>query len=151
MKTFRMHLNELFDKPYRWKKESGTFFDGGFFYSFRSADGGKFDVEFDTLYKDDTEYNLQFTKDGNYRATGEGDALKVFATILDIIKDFSKKADFETLSFEASKGVGGKDSKGRVRLYKTMVQRFAKKFGFTAKVDDSDPKTTLFTLRKENK
>jgi len=110
-----------------------------------------FDVEFDTLYKDDTEYNLQFTKDGNYRATGEGDAPKVFATILDIIKDFSKKADFETLSFEASKGVGGKDSKGRVRLYKTMVQRFAKKFGFTAKVDDSDPKTTLFTLRKENK
>jgi len=147
MKTFKSLLNELFDRPYRWKKESGIFF-----YSFRSDDGGKFDVEFFKLSpRYDMEYNLQFTKDGRYAATGEGDAPKVFATIFDIIKDFMKKADFEELSFEASKGVSGKDSKGRVRLYKTMVQRFAKKFGFTAKVDDSDPKTTLFTLRKENK
>jgi len=146
MKTFKMHLNELFDRPYRWKKESGIFF-----YSFVSADGGKFDVEFLKLNSNEMEYSLSFTKDDRYAATGEGDAPKVFATIFDIIKDFMKKADFEELSFEASKGISGKDSKGRVRLYKTMIQRFAKKFGLTAQVDDSDPKTTLFTLRKENK
>ena len=146
MKTFRMHLNELFDRPYRWKKESGIFF-----YSFVSADGGKFDVEFLKLNSNEMEYSLSFTKDDRYAATGEGDAPKVFATIFDIIKDFMKKADFEELSFEASKGVSGKDSKGRVRLYKTMVKRFAKKFGLTAKVDDSNPKATLFTLRKERR
>jgi len=144
MKTFRMHLNELFDRPYRWKKESGIFF-----YSFVSDDGGKFDVEFLKLNSNEMEYSLSFTKDDRYAATGEGDAPKVFATIFDIIKDFMKKADFEELSFEASKGPN--DSKGRVRLYKTMVKRFAKKFGLTAKVDDSNPKATKFTLGKTSK
>lgn len=143
MKTFKSLLNELFDTPYHWKKESGRFV-----YSFVTDDGGKFDVEFFKIYEDDTEYNLHFSKNGNYKATGEGDAPKVFATILDIIKDFTKKADFEELSFEASKGQNNKDSKGRVRLYNTMIKRFAKKFGFTSRVDDSDPRTTEFTLRK---
>ena len=81
--------------------------------------------------------------------TGEGDAMRIMATVLDIIKSIIKKHDPMTLVFSADK----KDEKivgntGRAKAYGAMVRRFASKLGYKPEVKDST-KETMWQLTKK--
>ena len=81
--------------------------------------------------------------------TGEGDAIRIMATVLDIIKSIIKKHEPMTLVFSADK----KDEKivgntGRAKAYGAMVRRFASRLGYKSEVKDST-KETKWQLTKK--
>ena len=72
--------------------------------------------------KRDAQYNYP-----SYNITGEGDAMRILATVLDIIKSIIKKHEPMTIVFNADKEDRNKGS--RVGAYGAMVKRFAGKMG----------------------
>ena len=141
-------------------------------YAFKTSDGGT--IEFTAhhwWYGTDTKGGSltglgKIKKDGHlvaiefvkrdaqfdsptYDMTGEGDAMRIMATVLDIIKSIIKKHDPMTLVFSADK----KDEKivgntGRAKAYGAMVKRFASKLGYKPEVKDST-KETMWQLTKK--
>ena len=102
------------------------------------------------------------TKDDQWRAdkVGEGDAFRIFATVIDVIKDFIKiypkkvKAPLKQLSFSADKPIAvqpgtskflskraGSNPESRANLYARMVERFASSVEATASIEDTQSKT----------
>jgi hypothetical protein len=65
--------------------------------------------------------------------TGEGDAQRVFATVLTAIQQYIKKYKPQRLSFSAAKEVEPeKNSNSRAKLYDRLVQRYARLWGYKA-------------------
>ena len=116
---------EVFDNPYKWTGKNSKFsFD---------ADGQRVDVEWDRDYTWEplnTHYvNLEFWVDGQQDITGKGDAFRIFATVLDIIKQ--NKSEFEItnstgfITFFASS-----ESRGRVKMYKRLSKILKKEMNY---------------------
>ena len=73
--------------------------------------------------------------------------MKIMSTVLDIIKDSIKKMDYDEIRFSADKAEGEKTT-GRVKLYRTMVKKFANKMGYKSKEED-EGEDIDFTLTKK--
>jgi hypothetical protein len=142
------------------------------YYVFKTSDGGT--IEFiahhwwygtdardrslmglDKIKKDGHLIAIEFVKRdaqfdySTYDMTGEGDAIRIMATVLDIIKSIIKKHEPMTLVFSADK----KDEKivgntGRAKAYGAMVRRFASRLGYKSEVKDST-KETKWQLTKK--
>ena len=115
-----MKLHELLDSAYEWdglKKEHPDEYTAHF------EDGKGEDVEvIFTMYKG--MWDIEFSRAG-YGMTGGGDAIKIFSTVLAIIKEFIESVDPKYIIFSAKS-----DEESRIKFYK----RFAKKieaFGYT--------------------
>jgi hypothetical protein len=90
---------------------------------------------FNKGYNQDKEeaWNVEFYRNNSQEVTGEGDAQRVFATVLSAIQTFIKKYKPNRVIFAASKKDDqGQDSQSRANLYDTLVQRYAKAWGFRA-------------------
>tara|TARA_Y100000034_G_C6798525_1_gene358094 strand:+ start:268 stop:816 length:549 start_codon:yes stop_codon:yes gene_type:complete len=86
-----------------------------------------------------------------YDMTGEGDAMRILATVLDIIKFIIKKHEPITISFGADKKefMGSKEKKtGRAGAYGAMVKRFAGKLGYKSIVKQAPDETKWALIRK---
>jgi len=156
MRQFKKHfsaLTEAFDKPYRYTKKE--LFKGYIVYRFFTDDGSDVDVLFqeNEISDDESVWHVLFERKGEMGVTGEGDAMRIFATVIDVLKDFTKKEKPQELAFSADKPAwavdAGKGQKGsREKLYKKMVQRYAGRLGYKYKIDSSSTATEFRLVKK---
>jgi len=177
MITFKQYITELFDKPYKWSggggvakgsitpKNHGKVED----YIFKTSDGGTIEVTANHWWMDSAQAAARGIKEGHsiiiefikkrksddhrstYDMTGEGDAMRILATVLDIIKFIIKKHEPITISFGADKKqfIGNKEKKtGRAGAYAAMVKRFAGKLGYKSQVQQASDETKWQLIKK---
>ena len=131
----KQSVAEAFDQPYeilRW--EQGDFGDVDAIA--RLDDGTFLSIMFNKgVSKDSKEeaWSVEFYRNNSQEVTGEGDAQRVFATVLSAIQTFIEKYKPNRITFSASKEVEpGQNAQSRARLYDSLVQRYAKALGFRA-------------------
>ena len=160
MKSFNQYITELFDNPYKWSARMSV--PKGFItpenpmkvgeFRFKTSDGGEIEVLANHWWMDSFQAGARGIKEGHsiiiefiktrkgddhrstYDMTGEGDAMRIMATVLDIIKSIIKKHEPMTILFSADKG--GKKKGGRAGAYGAIVKRFAGKLGYKSDRDD---------------
>jgi len=172
MRLFSEHamlLSELFGQPHRFLKKSQQ--SGAVSYHYSMGSGSSADLEvkfFPTLSDDDSpmsgrptisdgDWDVNFYRGGSTALTGEGDAPRVFASVLDAVKRFIKEHSPVTLAFGASKSELDQKtmsyrSGSRVKLYRKMVMRFAPMVGYILDPELSkkygDSRSEIFVLRR---
>jgi len=170
MKSFNHYITELFEKPYKWtlrdkhsRADIRIIGSKDTRYYFKTDDGETMVVRFrisrttsksspgdssKDLYRTSVDFfNDKAFNTGRHKMTGLGDAMKIMSTVLDIIKDSIKKMDYDEIRFSADKAEG-EETTGRVKLYRTMVKKFANKMGYKSKEED-EGKDIGFTLTKK--
>jgi pyrimidine deaminase RibD-like protein len=135
-------LTEAFNQPYPFTWEKSEY--GDYDANAKLPDGSYLNIMFEhtTPY----EVNVSFWRNNSQEVTGEGDAQRVFATVLKAIQEFLKTEQPANISFSASKEVdpsmyyGPDDSvpnpESRAKLYNRLVQRYAAAWGYTARIFD---------------
>lgn len=139
-------LTEAFDKPYPYKLKK---IDSLMYVAkAKTDDGSSLDIEFTAVEFDHVVWNIVFYRNEKIKVTGEGDAMKIFATVLSAVQDFIKKVKPTEISFTAAKEPG-EDGKGsRAKLYSRMVRTFAGKLGYTFDETPSGEVTTYYLVKK---
>ena len=156
------YLNELFDKPYKFKKVNIALKDRK--QATLKADSPQGEI-YITLkgFPRSNNFNLDFSVGNRFEITGKGDQFRIFSTVIqglkmiidkekDEIKNvyFSADKEYEDDTFDAA-FAGRPASKSmtnlsRSRLYNKMVKKFASKMGFSVDIDDSSERVTIYTL-----
>jgi hypothetical protein len=128
------NVNEAFDQPYRLKWEHGDYGDVDAYA--KLDDGNYLSIMFNKGFSQGTKeeaWSVEFFRNNSQEVTGEGDAQRVFATVLSAIQKFIKKYKPNRIIFSASKEVEqGQNAQSRARLYDSLVQRYARAWGFRA-------------------
>lgn len=120
-------VTEAFDQPYKLKWEKGEF--GDYDALAMLDDGTNLSIMFNK--EDDDSWMVEFWRGASQSVTGEGDAQRIFATVLYAIEKFIKKEKPNSVTFSASKEVEpGQNAQSRARLYDRLVQRYAKALGY---------------------
>ena len=103
MSTHFNALTEAFDKPYKFSKQK--LYKGFVVYRFFTADRSEVDVLFkeNEISDEESYWVVNFERDGRQDQTGEGDAMRIFATVIEILKDFTKKDKPQEIGFSAEK------------------------------------------------
>jgi predicted chitinase len=128
-------VNEALDQPYkilRWEKG-----DYGDVDAIARLDDNTFlSIMFNKGFSQGTKeeaWSVEFYRNNSQEVTGEGDAQRVFATVISAIQTFIKKYKPNKIIFSASKEVEqGQNTESRARLYDSLVQRYARSWGFRA-------------------
>ena len=146
------NVNEAFDQPYKLKWEKG---DHGDVDAIAKMDDGNYlSIMFNKGFSQDTKeeaWSVEFYRNNSQEVTGEGDAQRVFATVLSAIQTFIKKYKPNKVFFAANKvDDTGHDSLSRARLYDSLVQRYAKAWGFRAFRADTGNRV-MYELNRINK
>mgnify|MGYP003631952609 CR=1 FL=1 len=135
-------LNELFDKQYNWHwKIEPDAMDATSRADFRTHDGQLVAVGFDLQ---NGNASVDFAKNFAFDATNEGDQFRIFATVMDVIRDYAEKIDLKTLTFSAEKNPNT-NSSSRIKLYKRMVSKFAQQINMNFEFHDGTV-ATIFKL-----
>ena len=146
------NVNETFDKPYKLRWEKGD--HGDVDAIAKLPDGNYLSIMFTKGFSQETKeeaWSVEFYRNNSQEVTGEGDAQRVFATVLSAIQTFIKKYKPNKVYFSASKEVeDGQKSQSRARLYDSLVQRYARAWGFKALRADTGDKV-IYELNKINK
>ena len=170
MKSFIQYITEVFDKPHKWRgghvakgsitpdSKGGSMED----YIFKASDGGVITVTASHFWvskefggghegmkvkKEGHTIGIEFVKKSKgrntYDMTDEGDAMRIMATVLDIIKSIIKKHKPMTLHFSADKTEDKlrntqmvQAKTGRAGAYGAIVKRFANQMGYKSTTDD---------------
>jgi hypothetical protein len=134
---------EAFNQPYdiRWSKG-----DHGDYDAFaRLEDDSSLDIGF--LDQQHNSWMVDFFRDSSTEVTGEGDAYRVFATVLTAMRQFIDKRKPAKLNFSAEKNDDPTGS--RAKLYDRMIQRYIGDTGYTITRNDySDAITYTLTRIK---
>jgi hypothetical protein len=140
-------LDEAFDQPYamKWEKSEA---DDSMDALVRLPDGSNLSIMFNMDYDEEGEEVVQaeFWRNNSQEVTGEGDAQRIFATVLAAIQQYIKKHKPKRLSFSASKEVDMDaddvekfNPESRAKLYDRLVQRYARAWGYRAfRADNGD-------------
>ena len=146
-------VTEAFDKPYkllRWERgdygdvDAIARLDDNTFLSIMLTKG------FSQETKEEA-WSVEFYRNNSQEVTGEGDAQRVFSTVLSAIKTIIKKYKPNKVYFTASKEVEpGQNAQSRARLYDSLVQRYARAWGFTSSRSDTGNKV-MYELNRINK
>lgn len=141
-------MNEAFDKPYPFKL---TYTIDSATTSVKLADKSKLNIVITSKNQPDGRWELYFTRGGSLGLSGGGDQQKIFATVLEAIKQFVEKKSPKEIVFTADKDG---DSTSRMSLYDRLVSRFAGSLGYTstAKTDSGDgwAERSYILIRKMN-
>lgn len=123
--TGKQGVAESLDQPYRIKWERSMHGD----YDALAAldDGTYLSIMFNNQSKNN--WMVEFYRNNRQEVTGEGDAQRVFATVLTAIAQFIEKKKPVSLFFSAVKEDDPKGS--REKLYDRLVQRYAGSLGYT--------------------
>jgi pyrimidine deaminase RibD-like protein/8-oxo-dGTP pyrophosphatase MutT (NUDIX family)/GNAT superfamily N-acetyltransferase len=149
----KQQVAEAFDQPYkilRWEKG-----DYGDVDAIARLDDNTFlSIMFNKGFSQGSKeeaWSVEFYRNNSQEVTGEGDAQRVFATVLSAIQTFIKKYKPNRVIFSASKEVEqGQNAQSRARLYDSLVQRYAKAWGFRAFRADTGNKV-IYELSRINK
>jgi hypothetical protein len=92
-------------------------------------DGSPLVIRFDS---EGDHWQVVFDRNSSFEVTGEGDAQRIFATVLSAIGQFVKEHQPQSLTFSASKDVDTKSAnpESRAKLYNRLVQRYASSVGY---------------------
>ena len=115
-------ISEAFDQPYPIQWEESDY--GDYDALATLPDGTYLNIMFEhvTPY----EVNISFWRNNSLEVTGEGDAQRIFATVLIAIQKFLTMEQPSNITFSASKEVEpGQNSESRAKLYNRMVNRYA--------------------------
>lgn len=112
-----MFLVELFGKGRDTEKFDSGYRDGRETYKFTTSNGQEIVVDF-LQYKEGTE--IVFTSNDQTKATGAGEQFEIFATVMNLIKEYADRNPKAWLKFSADNA-----EPSRVKLYHKMVKRFA--------------------------
>ena len=126
-------MKEGFDQPYplQWEKSDYGDYDA----LAKLPDGTPLSIMFNNQQDEDGDEAVQveFYRNNSQELTSEGDAHRVFATVLGAIQQYLKEHKPLRLTFSASKEVeDGQNSESRAKLYDRLVQRYAKTWGYRA-------------------
>ena len=137
----RQNVDEAFDTPLPITWEKGE--HGDVDALAKLPDGTNLSIMFnkqDNIKPDDKTWMVEFYRNNSQEVTGEGDAQKVFSTVLTAIQQFIKKYKPLKIYFSASKEMDPTISYGpddivpnpesRAKLYDRMVLRYAKSWGY---------------------
>ena len=94
-------------------------------------------------------YSIEFWRSNSQEVTGQGDAQRIFATVLNAIQTFlTTKEQPRFISFTGEKGEETQDKDSRVNLYSRMVKRYAASWGYRVKnVHDRGDAVTFDLMR----
>lgn len=153
-------LSEAFDQPYPIKWEKGD--HGDLDALAKLPDGSPLSIMFNQEQDVDGDEitQVQFYRNNSQEVTGEGDAQRIFATVLTAIQQYIKKRKPIRLTFAASKEVDPTvyyepdqpqpNPESRAKLYDRLVQRYAKAWGYRAfRADNGD--LVIYELSRINK
>ena len=138
-------VKEAFDQPYRLTWEQGEY--GSYDAYTQLPDGSNLSIHFNLEsagpYGTDEEWQVEFWRNNSLDVTGEGDAQRIFATVLAAIEDFIGMEHPERIAFSASKEVEpGQNVQSRAKLYDRLVQRYAASWGYRVARHESGDKVT---------
>jgi len=121
-------LDEAFNQPYPHEIEQKSEF-GDYDTLVRLPDGKYLSIMFN--HEGNNEWQVEFYRNNSQEITGEGDAQRIFATVLNAIQKFVKEHEPWRLIFSAKKDVDpGQNSESRAKLYDRLVQRYAAAWGY---------------------
>ena len=149
---------ESFDRPYPVEFEHSEYGDVDALT--RLPDGTYLSIMFNQESGHDgrrpSHWSVEFYRNNSQEVTGEGDAQKIFATVLTAIQQFIKKENPGSISFSASKEVDMDadnvekfNPESRAKLYNRLVQRYASSMGYSVQQQEGNGKVT-YTLRQTN-
>ena len=148
---------ESFDQPYPVEFEHSEYGDVDALT--RLPDGTYLSIMFNQESGHDghhpSHYSVEFYRNSSQEVTGEGDAYRVFATVIEAIRQFLIKMKPDSISFSASKEPeidmakpgANVNPESRAKLYNRLVQRYAGALGYSVKQQEGDGKVN-YTLRK---
>ena len=137
---------EAFNKPYKSKWGNSDYDDIDVLA--KLPDGTPLSIMFNR--EGDDEWQVEFHRDHSTGVTGQGDAQRIFATVITAIQKFIKKRNPEVVRFSASKEVEpGQSSQSRAKLYDRLVQRYAHEWGYDAYQEDHGDQVTYELTRVE--
>lgn len=136
-------LNETFDNPYSMTWEQG---DSAYDALVNLDDGTNLSINFNEEYDEEDRpyWHVEFWRNNSLDVTGEGDAQRIFATVLTAIQEFVSKERPKRIVFTADKGPGP----SRANLYTRLVQRYAQAMGFAVETEMAGP-NLYFTLTRQ--
>jgi hypothetical protein len=134
-----MRIFEVFDSPYSAELGRAEY-GGDYEVEVKLPDGSYLHITFEKIEDEVASYYVEFSKNRSYDVTNEGDAYKIFSTVLKVIIEFVKKVRPYEITFGADKETGHrsgtKTPTGRVKLYDRMVKKYADKLGYKLKKDE---------------
>jgi hypothetical protein len=161
------YLNELFDKPYKFKKINIALKDRKMASLTADSPQGEIYISLQNFARlGDNNFELDFSVGNRFSKTGKGDQFRIFSTVIQGLKMIidKEKDEIKTVTFSADKEYeddtfdaafdGRPASKSttnlsRARLYNTMIKKFASKMGFSVDIDDSSKRVTVYTLKNK--
>jgi hypothetical protein len=116
-----MLLSEIFSSTYTWHLQSRNCAE------FVTADGSSIEVSFFPLEEQFsgeenfpfTGIDVMFSRNLQISLTGSGDSVKIFSTVIAILKDVVSKRDPDIIFFSCKKS-----DKSRLSFYTKLVKRF---------------------------
>ena len=136
--------NEAFDQPYKSKWGNSDYDEIDVLA--KLPDGTLLRIMFDR--EGDDEWQVEFQRDHSTGVTGQGDAQRIFATVITAIQKFIKKRNPQVVRFSATKEVEpGQSSQSRAKLYDRLVQRYAHEWGYDAYREDHGDQVTYELTR----
>ena len=135
------NVAEAFDQPYKLKWEKSEYGD---YDALATLDDG---THLSIMFEHTTPYEVavSFWRNNSQEVTGEGDAQRIFATVLAAIQQFLKQEQPANITFSAVKQ--DDPSGSRSKLYNKLVQRYAGTWGYQARSFDHSDKVE-FELTK---
>lgn len=135
MKTFETYLNEAFESSFPIKKTRDRPMDKR--YQFTTEQDKRGEVVFTSisvLYgrksiadSDPTKsWEVEFTIDDEWQATGRGEQMKIFGTVIAVIKKFIAEYKPQEIQFSAAKNeseIPSDKISSRGKLYDKMINR----------------------------
>ena len=161
------YLNELFDKPYKFKKINIALKDRKMASLTADSPQGEIRMSLENFGRlGKNNFELDFSVGNRFSKTGKGDQFRIFSTVIQGLKMIidKEKDEIKTVTFSADKEYdddtfdaafdGRPASKSttnlsRSRLYNTMIKKFASKMGFSVDIDDSSNRVTVYTLKNK--
>jgi GNAT superfamily N-acetyltransferase len=133
---------EAFDNPYKTKTEKSDYGDVDMLA--KLPDGTNLSIMFNN--QGDNEWQVEFYRDNSQEITGQGDAQRIFATVLAAIQKFVKKYQPDVIKFSAEKS---NNSDSRSSLYDRLVARFAQQLGYND-YSEEYMSSTMYELSKQS-
>lgn len=146
MKSFSQYIAEAFDKPYKYDMRKVTY--DYYLATFTTDDGDSITVRFDEEVLGDVDYDwhtedsweISFQRNGSQELTGEGDAIRIFATVMAATREFIKRENPERIHIGTLKSVG------REKLYLRMLKKYLK--GYEINIERSGGATDITMVKK---
>ena len=142
LSTMQQGVAEAFDNPYKTKTEKSDYGDVDMLA--KLPDGTNLSIMFN--HEGDNEWQVEFYRDNSQEVTGQGDAQRIFATVLAAIQKFVKKYQPDVIKFSAEKS---NNSDSRSSLYDRLVSRFAQQLGYND-YSEEYMSSTMYELSKQS-